>query len=106
MTGEPGEPEGGPRRPGTGIGEPGVVEDGTVPPRCVSLDLEVGKEDGRIRALAGVRADTGRSFAFGGGDLTAALAGLDDLADGASFVLGHNLKVVGSNPAPATIASP
>ncbi len=67
------------------------MEDGTVPPPCVSLDLEVGKEDGRIRALAGVRADTGRSFAFGGGDLTAALAGLDDLADGASFVLGHNL---------------
>ena len=58
---------------------------------CLSLDLEVGKRDGRIRAIAGVRADTGRRFVFSGGNLAAALAKLDDLANGASFVLGHNL---------------
>ena len=60
-------------------------------PCCLSLDLEVGKGDSRIHAFAGVRADTGRRFVFTGGNLTAALAKLDDLADGASFVLGHNL---------------
>ena len=63
----------------------------TFPPCCLSLDLEVSKADGRILAFAGVRADTGRRVAFRGGDLPAALARLDDLADGASFVLGHNL---------------
>ena len=61
------------------------------PSRCLSLDLEVGKDDGRIHAFAGVRADTNQCIAFRGGDLAAALARLDDLADGASFVLGHNL---------------
>ena len=60
------------------------------PPCCVSLDLEVG-EDGRIRAFGAVRADTGRRQVYSGGPLAPALAQLDDLADGASFVLGHNL---------------
>ena len=59
-------------------------------PSCLSLDLEVGKDD-RIRALGAVRADTGRSLVHSGGGLFAALARLDDFADGASVVLGHNL---------------
>ncbi len=60
---------------------------------CLSLDLEVGKRDQRIHALAGVRSDTGQSFVFPsrGESLAAALAKLDDLAEGADFVLGHNL---------------
>ena len=66
-------------------------EDTTFSPRCLSLDLEVGKADSRIHALAGVRADTGRRFVFSGGNLAAGLAKLDDLANGVSFVLGHNL---------------
>ena len=57
--------------------------------RCVSLDLEVGKEDGRIRACGAVRADTGQGYSGGGS--AAALAKLDEFAEGASFVLGHNL---------------
>ena len=32
--------------------------------RCLSLDLEVGRNDGRIHALAGVRPDTDESFTF------------------------------------------
>ncbi len=60
-------------------------------PRCLSLDLEVGKADGRIHALGAVRADTGDHLTHSGGGLAAALAKLDDLADGASFILGHNL---------------
>ena len=60
-------------------------------PRCVSLDLEVGRQDGRIHAFGAVRADTGGRLVHSCGGLAAALPGLDELADGASFVLGHNL---------------
>ncbi len=60
-------------------------------PRCLALDLEVGVADRRIHRLAAIRADTGQSLVFAGGDLARALAELDRLADGAAFVLGHNL---------------
>ncbi len=60
-------------------------------PPCLSLDLEVGKNDGRIHAFAAVRPDTGQRLVFSGGDLAKALAKLDALAKGADFVLGHNL---------------
>ena len=76
---------------GTEVGESSAMENKTFSPCCLSLDLEVGKADSRIHAFAGVRADTSRRFVFRGGDLAAALAKLDDLANGASFVLGHNL---------------
>ena len=61
--------------------------------RCLSLDLEVGVQSGHIRALAGVRPDTGRSVVLPSNrdGLAAALVRLDDLADGAEFLLGHNL---------------
>ena len=61
--------------------------------RCLSLDLEVGRADKRIHALAGVRPDTGQKLAIPrvGRHLGRALARLDELADGADFVLGHNL---------------
>ena len=60
---------------------------------CLSLDLEVGARDNRIRALAGIRPDTGQSLSLevGHGGLSGALAKLDDLADGADYLLGHNL---------------
>ena len=67
------------------------AESATISLRCLSLDLEVGKEDGRIHAFGAVRADTGRRLVHSGGGLPGALAKLDELADGASFVLGHNL---------------
>ena len=61
--------------------------------RCLSLDLEVGVEDGRIRALSGVRPDTGQSVIFPAAreGLASVLARLDDLSEGAEFLLGHNL---------------
>ena len=67
--------------------------------RCFSLDLEVGVKDQRIRALAGVRPDTGQSLTISvrGNQLAAALAKLDDPADGAEFLLGHNLQVAGED---------
>ena len=62
-------------------------------PRCLSLDLEVGKQDGRIHSFAGVRPDLDRVLTFPArrATLSAALAKLDELSDGADFVLGHNL---------------
>ena len=58
---------------------------------CLSLDLEVGKRGGRIEAFGAVRGDTGESLVHSGGGLEIALAGLDEFAAGAEFVLGHNL---------------
>ena len=58
---------------------------------CVSLDLEVGKQNSWIHSFAAVRSDTGKSVVFSGGNLRAELLKLDDLSDGVSFVLGHNL---------------
>ena len=60
-------------------------------PKCLSLDLEIGRQDGRIHAIGAVRADTGERLTHSGGGVKAALAKLDDLAEGASFILGHNL---------------
>ena len=59
---------------------------------CLSLDLEVGKRDARIHALAAVRAGTDERLVFPGGmTLTETLAKLDRLAEGADCLLGHNL---------------
>ncbi len=60
-------------------------------PRCLSIDLEVGRDDDRIHRFAAVRGDTGESFHYRGGNLDAGLAQLDRLADGAAFLVGHNL---------------
>lgn len=60
-------------------------------PRCVSIDLEVGPKDSRIHRFAAVRGDTGASFTYESGDLHEALARLDEFAEGAAFLLGHNL---------------
>ena len=61
--------------------------------RCLSLDLEVGKRDGRIHAFAGVRPDLDEAMTFPArrAALAAARAKLDEPPDGADFVLGHNL---------------
>ena len=63
--------------------------DKPVKPRCLSVDLEVGKEDGRIHAFGAVRGDTGHRYQGGGS--ASELTRLDALADGVSFLLGHNL---------------
>ena len=72
--------------PNRGTGGPGQLA------ACLSLDLEVARDD-RIRAFAGLRPDTGQSLVFPKArtSLAAALAGLDGLAAGADFLLGHNL---------------
>ena len=70
---------------------PSSHEHGPLSSGCLALDLEVGKDDGIIHAFGAVRADTGRSLVYSGGGLGAALERLDDFADGAAFILGHNL---------------
>ncbi|MDD5296462.1 MAG: RecQ family ATP-dependent DNA helicase [Rhodocyclaceae bacterium] len=61
-------------------------------PRCLSIDLEVGVKDGRIHEFAGVRGDGPEKVVFpSDGNLAQCLSKLDDLAEGAAFVLGHNL---------------
>ena len=69
------------------------AQDAGAPFRCLSLDLEVSRSNGSINQLAGVRLDTGQSAFVQrvGRSLNRALARLDELADGAEFVLGHNL---------------
>ena len=70
---------------------PPYSDDRHMPFRCLSIDLEMDRNN-RIRAFAGVRPDTGQSLVFPSqGDLAAALDRLDDLADGADFVIGHNI---------------
>ncbi len=64
-------------------------EDRTFRPRCLSIDLEVGRKDGRIRAFGAVRGDTGEGYS--GGGTVSDLTKLDELAEGMDFVLGHNL---------------
>ena len=83
-------------RPNVGNGDdsgisPARNEGECFSPPCLSLDLEVGKNDGRIHAFAAVQPDSKRRFVFSGGELAKALAKLDALAKGADFLLGHNL---------------
>ncbi len=59
--------------------------------RALSLDLEVGVQNRRIHAFGAIRSDTGERLTHSGDGLAAALQKLDALADGAAFLLGHNL---------------
>ena len=71
------------------VGASAVNRDEPFKPRCLSIDLEVGKEDGRIHAFGAVRGQTGHGYQGSGS--ASELTRLDALADGVSFLLGHNL---------------
>ncbi|MCE1182833.1 MAG: RecQ family ATP-dependent DNA helicase [Rhodocyclales bacterium] len=60
-------------------------------PQCLSIDLEVGRQHGRIHQLAALRGDNGERLTFPPGTLDQALTAMDQLASGARFLLGHNL---------------
>ena len=68
---------------------PVSLDGGSFRPRCLSIDLEVGRKDSRIRAFGAVRGDTGEGYS--GGGTVSDLKMLDELAEDADFVLGHNL---------------
>ena len=60
---------------------------------CLSLDLEVGRQDQRIHSFAAVAPGKGATLLFSdkSGSLDESLSRLDEMADGRAFVLGHNL---------------
>ena len=61
-------------------------------PHCLSLDLEVDPRTKQILKIGALRPDSGEFRHFKGRfDLAVALAEVDSLAAGASFVLGHNV---------------
>ncbi len=60
--------------------------------RGAAIDLEVGRESGRIHKMAAVRGDKADSpFLYSRGNLHAALRKLDAFVEGSEFLLGHNL---------------
>jgi len=61
------------------------------PALCLSIDLEVGKQNNQIHQFAAVRSDNGEAFVFKKGALSAALSDLDAFARPAAMLLGHNL---------------
>lgn len=63
-------------------------------PRCVCIDIETPHTgEPIVHKLAAFRADTGAKVVFKGSFSAAELvAKLDELADGAAFVLGHNVR--------------
>ena len=65
------------------------MDDGEFRPSCLSLDLEVSKKDSRILCFGAARGDSGRGLSGVGNAIE--LAKLDKLAEGAEFLLGHNL---------------
>jgi len=61
-------------------------------PRCLCLDIETAFDDLlSIHKLAGWRADTNEGVSLAGQQIAAAADRLDELTEGAAFVLGHNV---------------
>jgi len=61
-------------------------------PRCLCLDIETAINDVfSIYKVAGWRADTGVAVSLAGPNLASSIGKLDDITDGAAFLLGHNI---------------
>ncbi len=74
------------------LGCPGIMIDSVFAPKCVAIDLEIASKSGRLHHFAAIRGDKpDKPLVYSGGDLGTALRDLDDFADGAKFVLGHNV---------------
>ena len=58
--------------------------------RCVSIDLEIDPKTNHIQSFAGVRHGTEEAVEFKRGNLIEALSRLDNFAQKADFLLGHN----------------
>lgn len=58
---------------------------------CVSLDLEVGRKDSRIRQFAAVGASSRPALTYQRGPLGPALLDMDQYCTDARYLLGHNL---------------
>lgn len=64
-----------------------------LPFNCLSLDLEVRRDNNLIHALAATRSDTGAKVTLTThpGSLNSALSQIDELARGAELLVGHNI---------------
>ena len=64
-----------------------------LPFKCLALDLEVEKQDQRIKALAAVQSDTGKAFhrKFRGEIKPSVWRELETFAEESEILLGHNL---------------
>jgi ATP-dependent DNA helicase RecQ len=61
-------------------------------PKCLCLDIETAIDDVlSIYKIAGWRADTGLAVSLAGPKLASSIDKLDALAEGAAFLLGHNI---------------
>ena len=58
---------------------------------CLSLDLEISLNDGTLLNAAACRPDTGVSLSMSDRPNASELEKFDRLAEGASFLLGHNI---------------
>ena len=59
--------------------------------KCVALDLEISPVDSTLMAAAAYRPDTGASLSLSNRPSHGSLQQLDRIADGAQFLLGHNI---------------
>ncbi len=59
--------------------------------RCLSLDLEVSVDDGRLMAAAAYRPDTGESLSMSDHPSGGSLQRLERISEGSQFLLGHNV---------------
>ena len=68
------------------------MSESAIAARGTAIDLEVGRETGRIHSLAAIRGDTtDRTLLYSGESVDAALRRLDAFVDGSEFLVGHNL---------------
>ena len=61
-------------------------------PTCLSIDLEVGRDDSRIYEFSAVRGDDGRALTPGKNKVREGLAEVSDFSQGLKFLLGHNIR--------------
>lgn len=59
--------------------------------KCVSVDLEVDPKTNWIQTFAAVRPGLDEAFVYRRGNLADAFRGLDEFAEGAEFLVGHNI---------------
>ena len=59
--------------------------------RCLSLDLEISRDDESLLSAAAYRPDSGKSLSMSGRPRGRSLEQFDRLAENASFLLGHNI---------------
>lgn len=74
----------------TRVGNNASVSDALLA-QCVAIDLEIDPKANKIISFAAVRLGVEESCVYRGGNLADALRDLDKFAEGAEFLIGHNI---------------